>query len=96
MYIYRVNVLIKGEENLMLEEKIDTVLKDSLTNSLGEHISSTIVTIEGTNFGKCVKCGCFCSDRRKKDYIVDFSCGAIVNGKWFCDICLPLDHPNSF
>ncbi len=91
MYIYKVSLLIEGEENPALEAHLEDILKEH-----GEFLSSEPIAITGDNYGKCAHCGAWVSDPRKPGYIREFSPGAQIQSKWLCDLCLPENHPNAF
>ena len=89
MYILKVNYLVDGtiESVKPLEEQI----------KMGECISEQYVDLShNTNFGRCCLCQTWTSDKRKKNAVSEMSNGAILNGAWYCDVCLPDWHPNSF
>ena len=96
MYLYKIAVLIEGEEDPMEQYEIDQGICELLKGKCAEYISARVEVVTGVNYGKCVKCGAWVSDYSKKDWIKAFSNGAQVNGKWYCDICLDETHPNSF
>lgn len=96
MHIYRINVIFNHDEDLQTEGKIESKLGEIVDKYGGELVSTSVDTLEGCNFGRCSKCGCWTSDATKEDFISGLSNGAQINGIWFCDLCLPVDHPNSF
>ena len=96
MYIYHISILIEGEEDLSLESKIWEAVEQSLVYQKAELVSSMTEELIGRNYGRCNKCGTWTSDWRKSDGVKSFSNGAQIGGEWFCDECLPLNHPNHF
>lgn len=48
------------------------------------------------NCGKCACCGGWTTDMEKADPVQGLSHGAVVDGKLYCDECLPPDHPWAF
>ncbi len=97
MYIYKANILVSTEENLPLESEIDEAINNLFKiEKPAELVSANIVDIIGTNFGCCVKCGAWCSDPEDENYVSEFNVGCKINGKWYCDVCLPSEHPFSF
>ncbi len=96
MYIYRMNILIEGEENLQLEAELDQALVSIATGGKVELVSATIEDIVGTNYGKCVGCGCWVTDLKKPDPVLCFSPGKEEKTGWMCDLCLPPHHPDAF
>ena len=96
MYILKLNVLVESSENLDLESEIEMKLEDILVNRQATFVSTHSEELIGANHGKCAECGCWVSDHRKQDFIDVFSNGAKIRNKWYCDICLPEDHPNAF
>lgn len=96
MYIYHIAVVIDGDEDLQLEYNLEKRVVQSLKCTRAEYVSSWSEVLDGQNYGRCTKCGAWTSDWTKKMRISSFSNGAQVNGEWFCDLCLPEDHPNHF
>lgn len=98
MYIYSINVVFdhREEDYNKMESEIERLLEPLLKEHEGEIVSTYSEDVSGDNFGKCQNCGCWTSDKTKDDYIWAFSNGAKIDGKWYCDICLPPDHPNAF
>lgn len=96
MYIYKINIIFNHEENPQIEQKIEDMLRSVLDKYDGELVSVGIDILDGENYGRCQKCGCWTSDITKDGFITGLSNGAQINGEWLCDLCLPKDHPNAF
>ncbi len=108
--LIRLGVLIEVDEKEISKEnsEIDRITKriiESIDNTLnydgdsllGWHSSEGIPLNENEyNCGQCTNCGAWTSDREQANYIRELSIGARVNGKLFCDDCLPSDHPLAF
>lgn len=95
MYIYSMHFLIQGEENVKIENRLDNIVKKGLGKEI-DFVSASIDSITGTNWGRCCKCNCWVSDYSKDYSIRQFSNGSVVGNDWYCDLCLPCDHPNAF
>lgn len=97
-YLYKLFIVVEDDsENIYLQNSID----DSLENLLKKYtnvqfVGSSIHELENDNCGKCCKCGTWVSDHNKRNRIDEFSDGCIIDEKWFCDICLPSEHPKHF
>ena len=97
MYIYKINILIKDKDNLLLENALEDAIERSIQNdSICELVSSQIVNLENRNYGKCVKCGAWTSDSTSDMFVSELSPGRKINGEWYCDICLPKTDLLSF
>lgn len=98
MYIYQLNILLDGEPDsaieALLEAAIEKCLDKNKINGSLESMSEEEISTD--NFGKCEGCGAWTSDHTKPDAVREVSNGAVVDGKWLCDVCLPDDHPNAF
>lgn len=95
-YLYHVSVLVEGTENLELEYGLEESIADYLSNKKAELISSSSEELTGNNYGRCSKCGTWVSDASEQQSITAFSNGKRVKNCWYCDLCLPRNHPNSF
>lgn len=95
-YLYHLSVLIDGTENLALEHELDEILQNHLTGRCAELVSSASELLAGENYGQCVSCGAWVSDRSAPDSVRAFSDGAKIEGKWYCNLCLPQGHPKAF
>ncbi len=103
-YIHQFNLFIEEEsfeedESLMdFDDEIQALYEAFLRREgiRGEWISSRSKTILTENFGRCRLCGCPTSDKTQEHAVEEVSNGAIVDGDWLCDTCLPPDHPNAF
>lgn len=58
--------------------------------------SFRILNPEIMNCGKCANCGCWTTDRERRDALIGLNNGAIYNDKLLCDECLPSDHKWAF
>lgn len=96
MYVCSFNVLIDSEQNRELEWEIAEAIKSSFADKRIELVSMSIEDVNGNNYGRCENCGEWVTDNTKENRISAFSVGAKVDGKWFCDLCLPEDHSNHF
>ena len=88
MYIYQISILVDVPENLPFEADLE--------DHIQAYFSSTSEEVTGKNYGRCTNCGAWVSDQTKADRILSFSNGARISGKWYCDLCLPPEHPNHF
>ncbi|MFT9078468.1 hypothetical protein [Ethanoligenens sp.] len=77
-----------------LAKEISALLskKDGMTLNLE---STGYEELQG-NCGKCTVCGAWATDYGQPGAFSELSNGAVVDGKWYCDVCLPFDHPNKF
>lgn len=96
MYIYHVAILVEGSENLPFEANLEERIQTYLDSGNAEIVSSFSEEVTGENYGRCTNCGAWVSDQTKNDRIFSFSNGARISGKWYCDLCLPPEHPNRF
>lgn len=97
-YLYNLYIVVEDDpENISaqnsIDEKIELLLKD---RSNADIVGATIHELDTDNCGKCCRCGCWVSDWEMENYIDGFSNGCRIDGEWWCDICLPTDHPKSF
>ena len=101
MYVIKVNFVVNDSvrEDTDISLKLESLIEDALIG-IGidaEHISSEFIDMDqNDNCGMCAECGNWTSDYGKENCIQELSNGAIVDGKWLCDLCLPKDHPNHF
>lgn len=95
-YFYHLSVLIDGAEDLELEQELDEVIRRHLSGKRAQLVSSASEPLAGENYGQCVSCGAWVSDRSAPDSVRAFSDGAKIAGKWYCDLCLPQGHPKAF
>ena len=95
MYLLKVNLLIPSGEDVAMESEIVEKVQKILPCDV-ELVSTISEELDGLNFGKCSKCGCWVSDRTQPNWVVPLSNGAKIGIQWYCDICLPEDHPNAF
>lgn len=96
MYIYCINIAIEGDENPAFEFELWEHIEKFLDPQKASLVSAMPEELIGDNYGRCVACGGWVSDATKPGKIRAFSNGARVNGDWYCDLCLPEDHPNRF
>ena len=96
MYIYHIAILVNGTENLSFEADLDEHIQKFLDSRKALIVSTNSEEVTGKNYGRCANCGAWVSDLTKNDSIQSFSNGAQISGMWYCDLCLPPYHPNSF
>lgn len=96
MYILKLNILVPMSEDLNLESEIAIKLEEILKNSDAVFVSTMSEEVVGENYGKCSECGCWVSNQGELDFINIFSNGIKIDNRWYCDICLPEDHPYAF
>jgi hypothetical protein len=78
-------------------DSINNTLKYGEDSQLGWSFLTAIPLDEnGLNCGRCSNCGGWASDKEKPGFIRELGIGARINGKLFCDECLPPDHPLAF
>lgn len=93
MYILKIAYLLDGswEETEKSAASTEGLLKK------GEYLSEQYVDLTGVrNFGRCCVCRAWASDKRQIGAVAEMSNGAEIDGKWYCDVCLPKDHLNAF
>lgn len=93
MYILKIAYLLDGswEETEKSAASTEELLKK------GEYLSEQYVDLTGVrNFGRCCVCQAWTSDKRQIGAVEEMSNGAEIDGKWYCDVCLPKDHLNAF
>ena len=100
MYIVKINIVIEGDgSDLKTQDEIERCFQQSMreiTHS-PQLVSTEIKELDGNlNYGKCIKCGTWTSDSQRKGYVNEFSDGIQIEGNWFCDLCLPNNHPRHF
>ena len=100
-YICKINFFVKKDiEDLEVQYEIDRLIKSIAPKMLEnetEYVSTQFLNLEECdNYGKCCNCGAWASDRRLKNFVKEFSNGAVINDDWYCDLCLPEDHENHF
>ena len=96
MYILKLNIVVSSDENLDLEAEITEKLESILLEKQACFVSTNVEDVTGDNYGQCCVCGCWVSDNTKSEYIKAFSNGIKIGKQWFCDICIPTDHPSAF
>lgn len=96
MYLFHIAVMIDGVERPEFELALEQAIQSFWPRQKAEVVSTRTEILVGHNFGQCKKCGTWVSDSRKDNRITAFSDGASIDGAWFCDLCLPPDHPNVF
>ena len=101
-YVLSVNILVEGAvDDIFIQNEIEDILEKSLEESQ-YHSNAEIVSVQiddiskNTNYGRCVICRDWASDKRQKDSVSQFSNGAKIDDQWYCDICLPKNHPSHF
>lgn len=76
---------------------IDNVLENSLRNyPLTNIVGASVRNLSLNVCGKCCKCGVWVSDQELENHIDEFSDGCLINGNWWCDLCLPNNHYKYF
>lgn len=98
-YIYKINLIVEGSpDDLVKQARIDDSIETLIRNDDSINVVSTeIVDLSlNLNCGKCRNCQTWVTDKRYDNSVSELSNGAIVNGEWLCDLCLPKQHPNSF
>ena len=92
-YLYQIYI-VADEEN---ERNIDSCIEKAFENYADiEVVGKKIADLDTGICGKCCKCGAWTSDKDKEEHIEGFSDGIFINGKWFCDLCVPPNHPKAF
>ena len=96
-YLYKLYIIVDDDsDNLSNQSIIDeAVEKEVEKHSNMFYIGSKICELTN-NYGKCCQCGEWVSDHDLTGYIDGCSDGCIIDDKWWCDLCLPNDHPKSF
>ena len=93
MYILKIAYLLNGS----WEEAEESAVSTEELIKKGEYLSEQYVDLTGVrNFGRCCVCRAWASDKHKTGAVAEMSNGAEIDGKWYCDVCLPKDHPNAF
>ena len=97
-FLYSINIIINDDsENLDLQNEIDDIAEKAFSNQSNvEIVSTTITELDNTICSECCKCGVWVSDKETCTSVSQFSDGCIIDGKWYCDLCLPADHPKAF
>jgi hypothetical protein len=98
-YLYNVSIFIDDDsDNLEYQNVIDDLLDKGIARySKLEYVSARIIELDHcSNSGKCSNCGARVSDHDEENCITEFSDGCIIEGKWYCDLCLPEEHPKHF
>ena len=97
-YLYKISIVVdEDEEDIQVQNTInETVQKALMKIPFVEVIGEQIVELDESVCGKCSCCGAWTSDKDLAGSIDDFSDGCLIDGKWYCDICLPRSHPKSF
>lgn len=103
-YIYNVSLVIEDEiEDLDTQYSVDEIVEQSIERIKQaadidvDYVSAQIVDLVNfTNYGKCSICKAWVSDYKKKNSVREFSDGIMIDGEWFCDNCLPHNHPRHF
>lgn len=78
-----------GEDKNLIIDKNEIEVKWNSTTSM-------ILESDELNCGKCINCGQWTTDRDSPDAIKGLCNGARIDGKLFCDECLPSDHRWAF
>lgn len=100
-YVYSVNFVVSGDcedchvQNL-IDEKIINALKD-FNDAEVEFVSAQLSDLSvSRNYGRCAKCGVWVTHAQLPGAVSAFSDGDVVNGEWYCDLCLSEDHEKHF
>ena len=97
-YLCKLYIVIEDDlEKPIYQNILDRKLEEAFNNY--PHINivgSKVCELDNRNCGKCCKCGSWVSDQDLVDNIDGFSDGCLINGEWWCDLCIPPDHPKSF
>lgn len=72
------------------------VINSKLKNIEWVETSSLELTPNEMNCGKCSNCETWTTDREKPNPIMELCIGATVDGRLFCDECLPENHRWAF
>ena len=97
MYIFGIYVMVSSEEDPSFESELENLLEKHLRHTNKAEIVSTISkSLCGDNYGRCIKCGAWTTDYSKSNPIKELSNGAKEGDNWYCDLCLPSNHPNAF
>jgi hypothetical protein len=66
--------------------------KTQVENSAKERIFIPKIKIRKKSkekfYGRCCNCGAWTSDTRDRRKVKELSNGAVLDGKWYCDLCL--------
>ena len=97
-YLYQLYVVVnKNEEDYSERASIESKIDYSLSTINDIDVVGTIIKeLDFSVCGRCCNCGAWVSDQKKDSHIEGFSDGCIIGESWWCDICLPPDHPKSF
>lgn len=97
-YLYKLYVVVDDDsENLFHQNAVDEVVYKAIEKNTDVHFVGSIVSeLNGDICGKCCKCGAWVSDQALDNHIEGFSDGCFIDGKWWCDLCLPQDHLKKF
>lgn len=97
-YIYKPVIIIDGDtQNLYYQNIIEETLeKLLLDNDNVQFLGVTINELNTHNCGKCHSCGIWVSDHEQPKCIEELSDGIFFDEKWWCDLCLPNNHPRKF
>lgn len=80
--------------NMNIEETIRSSNSDF--NLQWQSTQTRVLDPATMNCGKCDNCGCWTTNREEDNWIPSLTIGAVVDGKLYCDSCLPKDHPLAF
>ena len=97
-YLYKLYIVVDDDsENLLYQNIIDDAVEKAFDNHTNINIVSAKITeLDNSICGKCCRCGVWVSDQETVGCIDGFSDGCIIDGNWWCDLCLPADHPKHF
>lgn len=96
-YLFQMYIVIEDSiDNVQFQSEVERHIEESLTRFHNSELVGSRICELGRNCGKCCKCGSWVSNQELDDKIEGFSDGCVINGEWWCDICLPHDNPKSF
>ncbi len=97
-YLYQLYVVVdKPINDLQAEQMVDEMAEQAFSgNSFTEIVGAGISELDPAVCGKCCKCGAWTSDKDNPECVEGFSDGVFLDGKWWCDLCLPPEHPKRF
>ena len=97
-YLYQLYVVVdKSLDDLQSENLVNEMAEKAFSgNSFTEVVGARFLELDTAVCGKCCKCGAWTSDKENPECIDGFSDGVLIDGQWWCDLCLPTEHPKHF
>lgn len=96
-YLYKLYIVVNDDpENVQRQDVLDAIIEKSLSCHLNIDLVGSKICELNNNCGRCCNCETWVSDQEKSDHVEGFSDGCIIDGNWFCDLCVPPNHPKSF